>query len=195
MKVCCHNEGRIRLGTVNWGKDATEGTLVKVKILDVVERISTGVGKFAGFLVLVLVAVVGYEVVARYAFNAPAVWSYQLTRYLWGVSAILASAWTLQQKRHVSIDIVPSKLSPRAKAILSLVLYTLFFFPLMGIILWATASQAMWSWAFLEVDRAESIWAIPLYPIKTVIPIAVFLLLLQGIVTNIRDLRSAIKGS
>ena len=163
--------------------------------LDIIDSISTGVGKFAGFLILALVFTVLFEVVARYAFNAPQFWSFHMTRWLWGASAILGGVWTMQRRRHIAIDVVPQRLSPRARTILSLVTYTLFFFPLMVAYLWGVTDQAMWSWSHMEVDRgAEAIWVVPIYPIKTLIPIAVFLLLLQGIANCIRDLRFVIKG-
>jgi len=162
-------------------------------LLGVVDDISSKVGKLASFLILLLVATVLYEVVARYAFGAPTIWSFKLTTFLYGGACILGSAWVLHRNRHVSIDILSLRLSPKARAIVSLVAYLLLFLPFMGIILWQGIDQAAWSWSMWEREY-ETPWEAPLYPIKTLIPIAVFLLLLQGIAKWTRDLFFVIKG-
>ena len=45
-----------------------------VQKLPVVDRISLGLGKALSLLFLVAVALTVYEVVMRYAFNAPTIW-------------------------------------------------------------------------------------------------------------------------
>ena len=167
---------------------------LKVKsVLEVVDSISTRVGKLASFLILVLIGTVLYEVFARYVFAAPTVWSFKLTTFLWGGAFLLGGAWVLSQNRHVSIDILTLRLPPRARAIVSLVTYLFLFLPFAGILLWKGIDQAAWSWSNWEREYVSP-WEAPLYPIKTVIPIAVSLLLAQGIAKCTRDLFSAIKG-
>jgi TRAP-type mannitol/chloroaromatic compound transport system permease small subunit len=158
------------------------------KIMAVVDSVSSKAGKFGGFLFLLLTATVLYEVIARYVFHAPTIWSYKLTApFLWGGACLLTSAWVLLENRHVSIDLVSARLSPRGAAILSMVMYLILFFPFVSIIFWKGIDQAAWSWKILQTEY-DTPWRAPLYPIKTLIPVAALLLLVQGIVKWVRDL-------
>ncbi|GAH80376.1 unnamed protein product [marine sediment metagenome] len=44
------------------------------------------------------------------------------------------------------------------------------------------------------LERSTSVWHPPLYPLKLTMPIAAFLILLQGLAKFIRDLNAAIMG-
>lgn len=164
------------------------------KIMAVVDSVSSKAGKLSGFLFLLLTATVLYEVLARYLFDAPTIWSYKMTSpFLWGGACLFAGAWVLQRNRHVSVDILSTRLSPRTSAILNLVLYMFLFFPFVSIIIWKGIDQAAWSWKFMETEF-DTLWHAPLYPIKTLIPVMALLLLLQGIVKWVRDLLFVIRG-
>ena len=163
------------------------------KIMAVVDSVSSKMGKLGGFLFLLLTATVLYEVLARYIFNAPTIWSFTLTTFLWGGACLLTSAWVLMINRHVSVDLLSAKLSPRVAKILDMVMYLFLFFPFVIIIFLKGIDQAAWSWKTLQREYFSP-WEAPLYPIKTLIPIAVLILLLQGINKWIRNLIFVIRG-
>ena len=75
---------------------------------------------------------------------------------------------------------------------LDIVTYILFFFPFLFVILYEGIKYAANSWAMRETSW--SVFAPPLYPIKTVIPVMAFLLLIQGVAVFLRQLHIAIKG-
>jgi TRAP-type mannitol/chloroaromatic compound transport system permease small subunit len=158
------------------------------ELLERIDNMSAGVGKGASYLGFVLVATVLYEVVARYLFNAPTIWSFQMTKFLYGGTYLLGGAWVLKQDRHIRIDVLSTRLSPRAKAIVSLACYSILFFPLMLTLFGASIGDAVWSWRMQEHEALTN-WQAPLYPIKTVIPFAVLLFILQGIAEFIRTVR------
>lgn len=160
--------------------------------LALIDRINVGLGKRVSLVGLFFVGTVLYEVFARYLFASPTIWSFEMTTFLCGGTYILGGGWVLRENRHVAIDIIPLKLSPRARAILSLITYGCFFFPLMIVLFWETIDQAIWSWSMWEREY-QSVWHAPLYPIKTVIPFAIFFLLLQGVANFIRELFFVIK--
>lgn len=74
---------------------------------------------------------------------------------------------------------------PRTQAILDLTLYVLFFIPGVIAMAWAGFVYASESWAILEHSSITSDGP-PVYPFKTVIPIAGTMLLLQGLVEMVR---------
>jgi TRAP-type mannitol/chloroaromatic compound transport system permease small subunit len=77
-------------------------------------------------------------------------------------------------------DVLYRFLSPRAQAALDLALYLLFFLPGIGALAWFGIGFAADSWAIHEQSQTTS-YGLPVYPMKTVIPIAGALLLLQGL--------------
>ena len=162
------------------------------RVLNSIDLLNTRVGKLASFLILPLIATVSYEVFARYLFGAPTIWSFKLTTFLWGGTFLLGGGWVLKEGRHVSVDIASGRLSERGRAILNTVCYCVLFLPFIGILLWKGIDSAIWSWEMMETEY-ETLWQAPLYPIKTVIPIAFALLLAQGIAETVRSLLVALK--
>ncbi len=64
-----------------------------------------------------------YSVVMRYFFKKPPIWVVQTCEYslLWSV--FLGAAWLLREKGHVVVDIVYSRIGPRAKVWLNLFIF------------------------------------------------------------------------
>ncbi|MFC1870853.1 TRAP transporter small permease subunit [Chloroflexota bacterium] len=160
--------------------------------LKIIDRISELVGKAASFLVLPLAGVMGYDVIARYVFNAPTIWAHETTTFLFGALSILGIAYTLKVNGHINVDIIHKRFSPRARAIVDIVT-SLLFFSFCSVLLWKGFEMAWSSLIVLEFS-ARTPWEPPIYPIKMTMPIAAFLLLLQGLAKFIRDLTTAIKG-
>lgn len=161
--------------------------------LRLVDGFNSRVGKLFSFLILGLVFTVALEVFARYLFNSPFGWSYKMTSFLWGGTYLIGGAWVLKEGRHVAVDILSARLSPRGQAILSAVCYCALFLPFMIVLLWKGVDNAIWSWTMMEKEY-ETEWMAPLYPIKTLIPVAFAMLLLQGIASVLRSVTFLVKG-
>jgi TRAP-type mannitol/chloroaromatic compound transport system permease small subunit len=149
-------------------------------ILFTIDRISAFAGKAAAWCIVLLTAVVCYDVVARYVFNAPTQWGFDVAYILYGVLFMMAGAYTLSRNGHVRGDVLYRFLSPRTQAGLDLVLYLLFFVPGILALAWFGIGFAQESWAILERSQTSAS-NIPIYPLKAVIPLAGGLLLLQGL--------------
>ena len=80
-----------------------------------------------------MVLALTYEVVARYLFNAPTEWAYDMTFMLYGTFFMLGAAFTLQRKGHVRTDSFYTDWSPRRQALTDLVCYLLMFLPFVGV--------------------------------------------------------------
>ena len=157
----------------------------------IIDTISDKTGKGVSFFILILSIALIYEVVARYVFNKPTQWAHELGMFMYGTACMLAGAYVLLHKAHVSLDLLYSRVTRRKQAILDLVTAPVFFFVVI-LIFWYGTDFARNSWKMLEISSSP--WHPPYYPIKTVIPLAAFLLLLQGIVKLIRDLFFVIYG-
>jgi TRAP-type mannitol/chloroaromatic compound transport system permease small subunit len=65
-------------------------------------------------LALPLLVVVVYEVVMRYAFNAPTTWGFEATTFLYGVHYMLGLAYCDVYGGHVRVDIFTSRMPQKA---------------------------------------------------------------------------------
>jgi TRAP-type mannitol/chloroaromatic compound transport system permease small subunit len=163
-----------------WARNKQHGLCMKV-----IERISEWAGKGVAWLVPVLILELVYDTVARYLFNAPTEWSYDISYMLYGAIFMLGCAYTLQIDKHVRIETIYGKLSRRSKALIDAICYLIFFFPVMGSMIYFGGIFALKSWKLLEAG-GDSMWQPAIYPFKTVLPLAASLLMLQGIVEFIR---------
>lgn len=158
------------------------------RVLSVIEGLSAASGWFAGWLIVPMTLAVSYEVVARYLFNAPTKWAYDVTYMLYGTQFMLAAAYTLLRGGHIRTDVFYERWSAKTRATIDMGSYVLFFFPGLLFILYAGMAEAHQAWAINE--RAGRF---PLYPFKAVVPVTAALLLLQGLAELIKCAR-AIRG-
>ncbi len=147
-----------------------------VRLLD---SISEWTGRIFGWVIVPLVLLTVMEVILRRFLNTPTIWSFEVLKQLYGLHFMIVAAFALLYRSHVSVDVFTMMLSKKAKAILDIITYSIFFFPFCIICVWQGYSFAARSWAMKETSW--SVFAPPLYPIKTVIVITFALLILQGI--------------
>jgi len=150
-----------------------------------IDRISTFVGHLFAWLVVGLTGLIGYEVFSRYVLNNPHAWAFDAQIMLYGTMFMMAGAYTLAKNGHVRGDILYGFLKPRTQAIFDLVLYIVFFIPGVVALAYAGYSFAADSWRILEHSSITADGP-PLYPFKTILPIAGVFLLLQGLVEIFR---------
>src|SRR6266513_2506776 len=155
------------------------------KLLLFVDKISTWVGQAFSFFIVALTLHVSWEVYARYVLDAPRAWAFDAMIMMYGTLFMMAGAYTLAQNSHVRGDVIYGFFTPRAQAILDLTLYFVFFIPGVTALVWAGYTYAAESWAINEHSNITSEGP-PVYPFKTVIPVAGALILMQGIVEIIR---------
>jgi TRAP-type mannitol/chloroaromatic compound transport system permease small subunit len=157
------------------------------RLLIPVDRVSTIVGQFFAWSILLLTFVVSYEVFSRYVLGAPTDWAFDASYILYGVLFIMAGAYALSRNAHVRGDFLYRSWSHRRQAGMDLVLYLLFFFPAIIAFIYSGYGFAAQSW-FSHEHSAYSPSGPPIYHYKTVIPATGILLLLQGIVEVVRCL-------
>jgi TRAP-type mannitol/chloroaromatic compound transport system permease small subunit len=97
----------------------------------------------------------------------------------------MAGAYTLSRNGHVRADVVYRLWKPRTQASVDLVLYILFFLPAVLAFMYSGWNYAQMSIRFREVSIFSPA-GVPVFPLKTLIPITGFLLFLQGIAEVIR---------
>jgi TRAP-type mannitol/chloroaromatic compound transport system permease small subunit len=152
-----------------------------------IDNISDATAAFIIYLVVALTLVLGYEIIARYAFNSPTKWAFDISYMLGGTFFLFGQAYALRHRRHVRIDIFSSRFSTRTQAAVDVICYLVFFFPLWIGMLVYLYPYVMFSWSVQERSM-QSYWQPLIYPFKTLMPIGLFLLVLQGVADFVRKL-------
>jgi TRAP-type mannitol/chloroaromatic compound transport system permease small subunit len=155
------------------------------KMLFFVDKISTWVGQAFSFFIIALTLHVSWEVFSRYVLDNPRAWAFDVMIMFYGTLFMMAGAYTLAKNGHVRGDVIYGFFSPRAQAAVDLTLYIVFFIPGVVALVWAGYTYAAESWAINEHSNITSEGP-PVYPFKTVIPLAGAFVLMQGIVEIIR---------
>ncbi|HUF42496.1 MAG TPA: TRAP transporter small permease subunit [Verrucomicrobiae bacterium] len=155
------------------------------RLLHAVDKVSTRVGQAFSWLIVALTLLVSWEVFSRYVLNNPHAWAFDAMIILYGTLFMMAGAYTLSQNAHVRGDVIYGYFRPRTQATIDLTLYVVFFLPGVIALVWAGYYYAAESWSIRE--RSSVMYeGPPIYPFKTVIPVAGAFLLMQGVVEIIR---------
>jgi len=150
-----------------------------------IDSLSLWVGKAFAWLILVLTLGVSYEVFVRYALRAPTTWAFDFSYITYGAMFLMAGAYTLSRNGHVRADVVYRLWKPRTQASVDLVLYLIFFLPAVLAFIYAGWKYAEMSIRFREVSIFSPA-GVPVFPLKTLVPVTGVLLLLQGFAEVVR---------
>ena len=109
-----------------------------VRAVNFFDGISLWSGRVVAWLILPMVMSLVWEVVARYFFNAPTIWAYDMTYILYGSFFMLGSAYTLLRGKHIRTDNFYSQWSIRRQGWIDAVCYVVLFFPPLLALLYVT---------------------------------------------------------
>ena len=155
------------------------------KILLLVDKISTKAGQVSAISVVLLTALICWEVFNRYVLSNPHDWVFDITYMLYGIMFMMAGAYTLSKNGHVRGDVLYGFFKPRTQALFDLVLYFVFFIPGIIALVYAGIYFAADSFAINE-HTTQTANGPPIWPFKMIIPFAGGLLLIQGFAEIVR---------
>ena len=159
-------------------------------VVRAIDGLNSWIGRLVGWVMIVIMVITVYDVIARRVFGAPLLWAFDVSTQLFALHFMIAAAYALLHNEHASIDVLRRQLSERNQAILEIICYLIFFFPFMYVLFRFGWNFAARSWAIRETSWGAV--AIPLYYIKTVIPVTAVLLSLQAL-ANITRLVAIIR--
>ena len=157
-----------------------------IRAVRVIDKFTDTTGTWIAWLNLPLVLVVAYEVIARYAFNAPTLWSFDVTYMLYGTIFMLGCAYALHKGAHIRTDFFYEKWTARTKGMVDSISYLVFFFPSLIMLLAASGSEAWYAYTIHETSE-QTPWRPILWPYKSVVPVTCVLLMIQGISETIKS--------
>lgn len=145
-------------------------------------------GQFTSFLIVPLLFIVLYEVLMRYAFNAPTVWGFEATAFVYGMHYMLGLSFMENAQGHVRVDIVTSRLPAKAQAVIMIAGYLLIFMPVFVLMTWGAIQFAHTATVTNELNSTS--WAPRIWPYKIVMAFSFFLLVVQGLSTVLKNLKA-----
>jgi TRAP-type mannitol/chloroaromatic compound transport system permease small subunit len=164
-----------------------------VKVVRAIDKFTDTTGSWIAWLSIPLVLAVTYEVISRYFFHAPTIWSFDVTFMLYGTLFMLGAAYALHKGAHIRTDFFWEKWSIKTKGIIDSVAYIAFFFPALLMFLFVSGHEAWYAYEINETSE-QTPWRPILWPFKTVVPLACLLLLIQGVSETIKSVYAARTG-
>ena len=129
-------------------------------------------------------AIITYEVCARYFFNAPTVWVFESSAMTNGAASCSPAA-TRSTRARTCTDIFWDKYSERRKGVIDLVSYLVLFFPTMIFLMVGRPRRHAASFNTGERSQ-ESIWRAIMWPFRAAIPLAALLFMIQGVSESLK---------
>jgi len=153
-----------------------------------VEKINRTIGRLTMYLVFVIMGVLLFASISRYIFNVPFLWIVEMAQFLMAGYYILGGGYSMQLDAHVRMDVLYDRWTPKRRAFVDsftafcLVFYLIFLF-------YGGISSTIYALEYGQ--RNYSAWAPYMAPIKIVMVIGIFLMLLQAIAIFFKDLAKA----
>ncbi|MBN9331856.1 TRAP transporter small permease subunit [Devosia sp.] len=153
-----------------------------------VDKMNYGVGRFAMYLIFPMGAILLYSTVMRLILGYPVNWALEMTQFMLSAYYLLGGAYSMQLDAHVRMDLFYSNMKPRTRAITdSITILAVIFY--LCVLLGGGISST--NYAIVYGQKNYTAWGPPLWPIKVVMCIGIFLMLLQLISTFIKDVAIA----
>lgn len=149
-------------------------------------------GRLSSFLIYPLLIIVIFEVIMRYAFNAPTIWGFEATSFAYGLHFMLGLSYMEKHSGHVRVDILVSRLSEKTQAFMGLLTYLVIFIPVYTMMTVAAFKYAYISTVANELNSTS--WAPPIWPFKILMGLSFLFLLVQGLSTLLKHLRTLTGG-
>ena len=147
-----------------------------LRLIEQLNRLGSLISQCCLVLLLVLVF---HEVVARYLFNSPTLYSVELSEYLLIMLAFIAAGWVMQEDRHVRMQSFVHLLPERVRHLIAcLTSFIVLLF--CSVLVWYGFKAAYIAWH--GQYHSSSLLNMPMWIPYLVIPLGSLLLALQVIV-------------
>ena len=159
-----------------------------VKFVRIVDAVNYRVGRFAMYLLFPMGAILLWSTIQRVTIGVPVNWALEMSQFMLSAYYLLGGGYTLQLGSHVRMDLLYGRLSPRAQATIDAVTILFVIFYLVFLLLGGLSST---KYAIDYGQKNYTAWAPLLWPVKVVMTIGIFLMLLQFIANFFKDVAAA----
>jgi TRAP-type mannitol/chloroaromatic compound transport system permease small subunit len=185
--------------------------LAYIRRIDAMNRY---IGRLAMYLIFVLIGVLLWSSVSKTLFT-PALWTLETAQFVMVAYYVLGGPYSIQMGSNVRMDLFYGEWSNRTRAMVDTVtvLFLLFY---LGVLLYGGISSTAYSLGYFGteplvffgdllrtlvtegteaarakmgvLERSSTVWRPVIWPIKTIMVIGVFLMLLQALAELCRDI-------
>jgi len=148
-----------------------------------VDRFNHRVGRFAMYLIFVMVGILLWSSVSK-TFFTPALWTLESAQFTLVAYYILGGAYSIQLGSNVRMDLFYGDWSDRKKAWFDA--FTVFFLIFyLGVMLYGGIEST--SYAFEFGERSSTVWRPYMWPVKVIMCFGLVLMLLQAVSEFLKD--------
>ena len=158
-----------------------------------IDKFSKWIGNIVCWITVPLFFAMTYEVLARKIFNAPTMWAYDMSRFLYGALFMLGAGYPLSKGVHIRADFLYRNFKTKTQGIIDFWLYIIFYFPGLIVFLYMT-----YGFVIESIQRNEkgmdTAWMPLMWPIKMCLLFGIIFLLIQGISELFKSYWAATRG-
>ncbi|RKF19943.1 TRAP transporter small permease subunit [Alginatibacterium sediminis] len=155
-----------------------------VGYIKIVEAVNYRVGRFAMYLIIVLIGILFYSAVSKLG-HFPSLWTLEMAQFVMVAYYMLGGPYSMQLQSHVRMDLVYGNWSIKTKSMVDAFTICMLIFYL-GVLLYGGISST--SYALEYGERSYSAWRPYMAPIKIVMCFSIVLMLLQAFAVLIKDI-------
>ena len=160
-----------------------------IAFVRLVDKMNYGVGRMAMYLLFALMGVLMWSTISKALFN-PSLWTLEMAQFIMVAYWVLGGPYAMQMGSHVRMDLFYAKQSPVRRAWWdAFTVFALIFY--LGVMLYGAIDSTIY--AFQYNERSPTAWRPYLWPIKVILCIGFFLMLLQALSALIKDI-ATIRG-
>jgi TRAP-type mannitol/chloroaromatic compound transport system permease small subunit len=153
-----------------------------------VDRFNYAVGRIAMYLIFAMMGVLLMSSIFRATFNVSFIWVVEMAQFMLTAYYILGGPYSLQLDSHVRMDLLYGRWSDRTRAVVDAITICFLIFYLAILLMGGISST---EYAIKYGQQNQSAWAPQLWPIKVLMTVGIFMMLLQAIAIFFRNLARA----
>ena len=155
-----------------------------------VDAVNRTIGRFAMYLIFVMMGVLLFSSVSRGVFNVSHIWVVEVAQMTMAAYYLLGGGYSLQLGSHVRMDLLYGRWSTRTRAIADLITGCSLVFYMIFLLYGGISST---QYAIEYNQKNYSSWAPPMAPIKVIMTLGIAMMLLQIVAAFFKDIEK-VKG-
>ncbi|WP_193175655.1 TRAP transporter small permease subunit [Oricola nitratireducens] len=157
------------------------------KYVRIVDAINYRVGRFSMYLLYVLMGILLWSSISN-IIRQNAIWTLEMAQFTMVAYYMLGGPYSLQLDSNVRMDLLYGRWSDKKKAwVDAFSIFALIFY--LGVLLYGAVDSTVYSLEYAE--RSATAWRPYISPIKIIMVIGIFLMLLQAFAIFFKDLAKA----
>ena len=160
-------------------------------MIRLIDRLTDTVGGIGASLVIPLFLIMGYEVFARFLFDLPTFWAYELAYMITGAHFVLGIAYVTKARQHIRVDFLYSHFPLRIQAAIDGIIYLFCLLPVSAWISWRLSVVALDAYLIGEVS-GESAWNPLVWPLRSIVALGYALFTLQILAEGVKSIRTIV---